>query len=233
MILQLEKLLGDGWSLMAPYADKLERYFELLVEWNGKMDLTNVPPEEMAERHFADSLLPLTQLPGYFKKEGRLIDVGTGAGLPGMPIAVVRPDIAVTLLDAQRKRCDFLTAVRDELKLENVTVIHSRAEDAARSQLRESFDIVTARAVAPLNVLSEYLLPFAKVGGCALCWKGPALQGEIADGERAVRKLGGGMKSAVRMPIEGSEHMIQPIVKTAPTPKAYPRKAGTPSKQPL
>ena len=230
---QLALLMGEHADKIAPCADSLEKFFELLLEWNEKMDLTNVPPEQMAERHFADSLLPLFVLPQYFREGGSLIDVGTGAGFPGLPIAIARPDIKVTLLDSQRKRCDFLTAVKETLSLDNVTVLHSRAEDAARGALRERFDMVTARALAPLNVLSEYLLPFARVGGYALCWKGPALMNELEDGKRAVNILGGEVAPAVRMPIEGSEHLLQPLRKGIKTPKPYPRKAGTPSKQPL
>ena len=162
-----------------------------------------------------------------------MIDVGTGAGFPGMPLAIARPDLKVTLLDSQRKRCDFLSAVCDELKLPNVTVLHARAEDGARGALREQMDVAVARAVAPLNVLAEYLLPYVRVGGRMLCWKGPAVREEMAAGERACKMLGGQAEGLYRLPIEGREHYVHSAIKISATARRYPRKSGTPSKDPL
>ena len=150
-----------------------------------------------------------------------------------MPLAIVRPDLEVTLLDSQRKRCDFLSACAKELGIDNVRVLHARAEDAARTSLRESMDAAVARAVAPLNVLCEYLLPFVRIQGRALCWKGPALAEEITAGRRAAHLLGAQAETYFRLPIAGREHYVQPFLKTQPTPRAYPRKSGTPSKAPL
>ena len=162
MIEDLRALLAQGNIVLTDEAqERLLAYHRLLLEWNARMDLTNVPEEEMALRHYADSLLPLARKE-WFPDGARLIDVGTGAGFPGMPLAIARPDLKVTLLDSQRKRCDFLSAVCDELKLPNVTVLHARAEDGARGALREQMDVAVARAVAPLNVLAEYLLPYVR-----------------------------------------------------------------------
>ena len=230
---QLQALLENGGvQLDDAIYEKLMGYHKLLLEWNEKMDLTNVPEEEMAVRHYADSLLPLGHKE-WFKENAKLIDVGTGAGFPGLMLAIARPDMQVTLLDAQRKRCDFLQAVCDQLELKNVTVLHARAEDGARGALRETMDLAVARAVAPLNVLCEYLVPYVKIGGYALCWKGPAVKDELAEGKKAAQLLGGKAEELVRLPIEGREHYIQPVKKMVATARRYPRKSGTPSKEPL
>ena len=233
MIEELKALLQQGGvALSAEAADKLCAYHALLLEWNARMDLTNVPEVEMAVRHYGDSLLPLAQ-EAWFPAGARLIDVGTGAGFPGMPLAIVRPDFQVTLLDAQRKRCDFLQAVTDALGLKNVRILHARAEDAARGELREQMDIAMARAVAPLNVLCEYLLPFVRVSGRALCWKGPAVADELAEGQRAAKLLGAQAEPLLRLPIQGREHFVQPFLKLEKTVRRFPRKSGTPTKDPL
>lgn len=233
MIEELRALLAQGNIVLPDEAqERLECYHHMLLEWNERMDLTNVPEAEMALRHYADSLLPLSRTE-WFPAGARLIDVGTGAGFPGMPLAIARPDFAVTLLDSQRKRCDFLSAVCEKLALENVTVLHARAEDGARGALREQMDIAVARAVAPLNVLAEYLLPYVRVGGRMLCWKGPAVRDETAAGERACKILGGQAEGLYRLPIEGREHYVHSAVKVAATARRYPRKSGTPAKDPL
>lgn len=233
MIDTLNVLLAQGNITLDEQAQqRLAAYHRLLLEWNARMDLTNVPEEEMPLRHYADSLLPLSR-GEWFPKGARLIDVGTGAGFPGMPLAIARPDMQVTLLDSQRKRCDFLQAVQQELGLENVEILHARAEDGARGDLRERMDIAVARAVAPLNVLCEYLLPYVRVGGRMLCWKGPAVREEMAAGERACKMLGGRAEGLYRLPIEGREHYVHSAVKEAPTARRYPRKSGTPTKDPL
>ena len=233
MIDELKRLVAKGpVTLDAAACERLAAYHALLLEWNGRMDLTNVPEEEMPLRHYADSLLPLACGP-WFVRGARLIDVGTGAGFPGLPLAIARPDLHVMLLDSQRKRCDFLEAVKLELGLENVRVLHARAEDAARGELRESMHLAVARAVAPLNVLCEYLLPFVAVGGCALCWKGPAVHAEREEGRRAAALLGAEEKELIRLPIAGREHYVQPYLKTEKTVRRYPRKSGTPAKDPL
>ena len=212
---------------------KLNRYGDMLMDWNGRMDLTSVPPQEMAEKHFLDSLLPLTQ-PGLFPKGCSLIDVGTGAGFPGLALAVSRPDFQVSLLEAMQKRCQFLQAVCDELGLSNVRVIQNRAEITGRDEThREQYDRAIARAVAPLNVLCEYLLPFVKPGGMALCWKGPAAEEELPEGAFAAKTLGGEMGEIIELSGYDTRHVIVPIKKITETLPLYPRKNGIPAKRPL
>ena len=212
----------------------LLRYHALLMDWNTRMDLTAVTDEdEMIDRHYVDSLMPLREA-ALLPVGARLIDVGTGAGFPGMPLALARPDLRVTLMDAQQKRLNFLQAVMDELHVENVTLLHARAEDGAKNPaLRERFDVAAARAVAPLAVLAEYLLPYVRVGGRMLCWKGPAVREEMAAGERACKMLGGQAEGLYRLPIEGREHYVHSAIKISATARRYPRKSGTPSKDPL
>ena len=215
--------------------EKLLRYHALLMDWNTRMDLTAVTDEaEMMDRHYVDSLMALRF--DMIPRKGRIIDVGTGAGFPGMPLALACPETQVTLMDAQQKRLTFLQAVIDELQVRNVTLVHSRAEDGARLPLhREQYDLAVARAVAPLAVLAEYLLPYVRVGGSALCWKGPALQEEMQQGRRAAHLLGGKVEEPIGCEFPGRawQHLLLPIQKKEKTARQYPRKAGTPGKSPL
>lgn len=229
------RLEANGIPFRPELPGKLRRYLELLGEWNGRMDLTAVEgEEELLDRHFLDSLTVLKT--GLTDGAESLIDVGTGAGFPGMVLALAAPEMRVTLLDSQQKRLTFLKTVAEETGARRVQLIHARAEDGARqAALRERFDLACARAVAPLNVLSELLLPYVRTGGRALCWKGPGLAEELEAGRRAAFLLGGKLQEPVETPLAGRawEHRILPILKTAPTPKAYPRKAGTPKREPL
>ena len=229
------RLRINGIPFRPELPEKMEIYLRLLREWNEKMDLTAVEgEEETLDRHFLDSLTVLkTDL---LSGAETLIDVGTGAGFPGMVLALARPETAVTLLDSQQKRLTFLEAVTAATGAENVRLIHVRAEDGARkAELRERFDAACARAVAPLNVLCELLLPYVRTGGRMLCWKGPGLEAEIESGRRAAFLLGGRTEEPVSCPLAGRDwdHRILPVVKISPTPKMYPRKAGTPKKTPL
>ena len=226
-----EILLINGLSL-GEQANKMMVFHELLLDWNQRMDLTNIPPDEMYIRHYADSLLPLKNEHWFFHSAS-LIDVGTGAGFPGMAVAIMRTDMQVCLLDSSKKRCSFLEAVVKELNLNNVQVIHARSEDAARGELRGNFDIASARAVASLRILIEYLLPFVKVGGNALCWKGPGVEQELIDAKSALFLLKGAPGERLRLNLPDYEHYVQSIKKTAPTPAPYPRKAGIAKKSPL
>lgn len=215
---------------------KLLAYHALLMDWNTRMDLTAVTDEEeMIDRHYVDSLLALA-FPGLIPAAGSLIDVGTGAGFPGMPLALACPQLKVTLLDSQQKRLNFLQAVIDELGITNVTLVHARAEDGAHSPAhREKYDLAVARAVAPMAVLCEYLLPYVKVGGKALCWKGPALMEELPQGRKAAFLLGGKAQEPLSAPLPGRDwqHLLLPVDKVQKTARLYPRKAGTPGKNPL
>ncbi len=237
--MNLERISERLKQNQIPFGDalpeKIRIYLELLREWNKKMDLTALEEEEeLLDRHYIDSLAVLrTDL---IVPSASIIDVGTGAGFPGMVLALAVPDCSVTLMDAQQKRLHFLEAVRDATGSRNVSILHARAEDAARKpEFREKFDIACARAVAPLNILCEYLLPFVRVGGCALCWKGPALRTELDEGLRAARILGGHPEMPVCCRVAGRDwdHRILPVRKTEKTASAYPRKAGTPKAKPL
>ena len=226
-------LRRTGVDLPADRLAALAVYRDMLTDWNTRMDLTSVPQDEIEARHFLDSLWPLSR-EGLFPEGGSVIDVGTGAGFPGLALAVVRPDLTVTLLEAQGKRCAFLNAVKERLGLERATVIQDRAETLGRSAAhRERYDRAVARAVAPLNVLCEYLLPFLKAGGWALCWKGPALQEEKEDGAFAARALGGVWREPIVMPGPDTQRVLARIEKIDKTLPQYPRKNGTPAKRPL
>ena len=225
----------NGITASPELPERLEIYLRLLKEWNARMDLiADAPDDEILDRHFADSLMALKA--GLVPDHARWIDVGTGAGFPGLPLAMAKPDIMVTLMDAQQKRLNFLQAVIDETGIKNAVTVHARAEEGARNpEFREQFDIASARAVAPLNTLTEYLLPFVRIGGAALCWKGPALQDELEAGRRSAHLLGGRLEMPVFCRIAGRdwEHTILPIRKTEKTAAAYPRKPGTPKAKPL
>ena len=228
-----ERLARNGIPFAEELPRKLETWLSLLMEWNGRMDLVaEAPEEELFDRHMIDSLTVLKT--GLLPRAGSLIDVGTGAGFPGMALALARPDLRVTLLDSQQKRLNILRETAEKTGAENVTLVHARAEDAARKpELREGFDAAVARAVAPLNILCEYLLPFVKVGGYALCWKGPAAGEEAEDGAFAAEKLGGRLEPFIEMPQQGTRHVLVPVFKIEKTLPQYPRKNGIPAKRPL
>ncbi len=232
----LERLDSCSIPVSLHEAEQLALYHELLLDWNTRMDLTAVTEDsEMLDKHYVDSLMPLSQ-PGLLPVAGSVIDVGTGAGFPGMPMAICCPGLQFTLLDSQQKRLNFLSEVISRLGLTNVTLMHARAEDGARNpKLRASFDLAVARAVAPLPVLAEYLLPYVRVGGFALCWKGPSVLNEMTSGRRAAHLLGASLEEPLPYSIPGRDwqHLFIRLMKTSPTPKTYPRKAGTPSKNPL
>ncbi|NLW20329.1 MAG: 16S rRNA (guanine(527)-N(7))-methyltransferase RsmG [Clostridiales bacterium] len=217
---------------LAPGArEQLAAYHRLLLSHNARMDLTTVPEEQMTIRHYADSLLALNH--GLIKPDDRVIDVGSGAGFPGLPLAIAWPGLEVTLLESRQKRCAFLREVVHQLGLTNVSVLCGRAEDLATRPHREGYDRALARAVAPLNQLVEYLLPYVRPGGQALCWKGPAVRDETAAGQAAARELGGRLGALVDLHVPGRRHFVQIIEKTRATPARYPRKAGLILRQPL
>ena len=230
------RLTACGIPHEADLPQKLLRYHAMLMDWNTRMDLTAVTEEsEMIDKHYVDSLSALA-VPGLIPAKGRLIDVGTGAGFPGLPLALACPNLRVTLMDAQQKRLNFLQAVIDDLGVRNVTLVHARAEDGAQfPQHREKYDVAVARAVASLSVLSEYLLPFVRVGGKAVCWKGPALMEELPQGRKAAYLLGGKVQEPISITFPGRDwqHLLLPVQKVAKTARQYPRKAGTPGKSPL
>lgn len=224
-----------GISLTREQAEKFQTYHRMLTEANAQFNLTRVPEDldEAIDRNYLDCISPLAN--GLPEGTQTMIDVGSGAGFPGIPLAICLPDVHIVLLDALGKRVDFLKSVIAALGL-NAEAIHLRAEDGARKpELRESFDIATARAVAALNLLSEYLLPFVKPGGCMMVLKGPGLDEEAAQAENAFAVLGGRFHHAdtVKIPGRDWDHRIAWIEKVASTPEKYPRRAGKPEKKPL
>ena len=210
-------------------------YYQMLLKWNEKMNLTAITdPQEVAVKHVVDSLSAVD--PSVFTKNVHAIDVGTGAGLPGVAIKIYCPSIHIVLLDSLQKRINFLQNVVSELGLSNVECVHARAEEAARQkEYRERFDVAMARAVARLSVLAEYTLPFVRVGGVLLALKGARYLEEMEEAEKASRILGGGkpVARAVHLPGLCDGRAIVRIDKKTATPSAYPRKSGTPEKKPL
>ncbi len=222
-----------GFDLTAQQVFAFMRFLDLLQEWNKKFNLTAITDEqEIVAKHFLDSLL----LACYIPASGSLVDVGTGAGFPGLPIKIVYPELGVTLVDSLAKRVSFLEVVVSELGLEGVEVLHSRAEDMGkRVGMREGFDSVVARAVSRLSVLSEYCLPLAKVGGRFIAAKGPGVDQEVHEAAGALRILGGQLVKIVetRLPGKPDIRTIVIVDKICSTPAQYPRKAGLPEKKPL
>ncbi len=222
-----------GVKLTERQAEQFQIYMEMLVEWNEKINLTSITdPDQVVEKHFLDSLTLLEACP---PKEGaRVADVGTGAGFPGLALKIARPDIALTLLDGVNKKLTFLGEVCQALGLEAERV-HKRAEEAGRDRsMRENFDLVTGRAVAALNVLSEYCLPLVKMKGYFAAMKGPGAAAELAEAQRALEILGGGAIQCkqTELPTAGERNIIV-VRKLGFTPKEYPRHGGTICKHPL
>lgn len=210
-------------------------YYDELITWNQKMNLTAITEKSAVyEKHFYDSLS--AALAVSFHDFNTLCDVGAGAGFPSIPLAICFPHLRITIVDSLKKRITFLEHIIGKLGLSNVALFHERAETFGHQKnMRESFDIVTARAVAKLSVLSEYCLPLVKQKGIFLVLKGPKVSEEIHDGKRALETLGGKIVRVVetKLPIEQSERNILVIEKIKPTPKKYPRKPGIPKKEPL
>lgn len=220
-------------------SEQFLQFISMIREWNDKINLTAILDDEgIAIRHLLDSLTLVQHLDRLTSKGPdalRLIDVGSGAGFPGIPLKLVRPGLEVVLLDSLRKRTAFLEAVVKSLGITGIKVLHGRAEDAARlANLRERFDAATARAVAPLPVLCEYCLPFVRVGGVFLAMKGP-IANEAVQSQQAIKKLGGELVDIHDFNLPGTDmkRTLLTIQKRTLTPAAYPRTAGKPEKEPL
>lgn len=225
------------FALTAGQVARLERYAERVLEENRRTNLTSVRDREgIYTRHFAESLALLRALEDRGLVASPLIDIGTGAGFPGLPMKIARPDLEVTLLEATGKKARFLEAVVAELELEGVTVVEGRAEEIARDPAhREAYPLALARAVAPLRVLLEYALPFVEVGGALAAPKGSAAPRELREAAHALELLGGEVLSAERLelPVEGPAPTLVIVRKVAATPEGYPRRPGMPAKRPL
>ena len=222
-------------SLTEHELNQFAKYYEELIAWNEKMNLTAITEkQDVYEKHFYDSLS--AQLAVSFHDFKTLCDVGAGAGFPSIPLKICFPHLHVTVVDSLNKRITFLKHVIDTLGLSNVQLFHDRAETFGhKKQMRESFDIVTARAVAKLSVLSEYCLPLVKLDGIFLVLKGPKGSEEIYEAKRALATLGGKIIDVVetKLPLEQSERNLLVIKKVKQTPKKYARKPGIPNKEPL
>ena len=228
-------LQEKGISLNNKQLDQFETYFSTLVEWNEKMNLTAITEKaEVYLKHFYDSITASFYFD--FSKPFHLCDVGAGAGFPSIPLKIVYPHIEVTIVDSLNKRISFLNHLATVLQLENVHFVHDRAETfGVNPAYRESFDVVTARAVARMSVLSEFCLPLAKVGGHFIAMKALHANDELEMGQKAITTLGGKVEKVhtFTLPMEDSERNILIIKKEKQTPKKYPRKPGTPGKSPI
>ena len=230
-----EKAKAMGWKVSAAQADQFQTYMELLLEWNEKMNLTAITqPEEVVEKHFLDSLTLLAW--PKLKQGAKVIDVGTGAGFPGLPLRILEPSLQLTLLDSLGKRVNWLASVCDTLGLEGVECLHARAEEQALVDgYRDGFDYAVSRAVASLELLCELCLPYLKVGGRFLAMKGVDSGEEINHAARCISILGGRLLPSVDYVIPGANvrHRVVLVEKCTPTPKGYPRRWAKIQKAPL
>lgn len=222
-----------GIMLQEKQIEQFEQYMELLLEWNQKINLTAITKqEEIILKHFIDSLT----IAKYVKPNTKLVDVGTGAGFPGIPLKIVKEDVEITLVDSLNKRINFLQEVIEKLKLEKIQALHFRAEEFGKQKAyRESFDYATSRAVANLATLSEYLLPLVKVKGKTINMKGSEIKDELEKSRKAISVLGGKIETidTFQLPQSDIDRNIIIISKEKQTPSKYPRKAGTPAKEPI
>ena len=228
-----EKMLDINIELTDEQIKKFYDYMLLLLEWNEKINLTAITDEhEIILKHFVDSV----SINKYIENDKKVLDIGTGAGFPGIPLKIINEELEITLVDSLNKRINFLNEVINKLKLNKVETIHARAEELAKNKkYRENYDIAVSRAVAPLNVLLEYTIPFIKVDGKLISMKGSNADEELKVGKRAIEVLGGTFKNIepINLPGIDDKRNIIIIDKVKETPKQYPRKAGTPSKRPI
>jgi 16S rRNA (guanine527-N7)-methyltransferase len=231
--------MRDVDTLIREHAASFQRYYEMLVDWNERVNLTAITDKaEVFVKHFTDSLYVVTTEEWRRIEEagGTVLDVGTGAGFPGLPLAICHPHLSFVLCDSLQKRVQFVKSVCDELGIDNVEVVHGRAEDLARNTAyRQRFDAVVSRAVARLNVLVELTLPFVCPGGFFFSYKGPGVEEELPDGVRAAGVLSGTLERLYNyhLPNDMGERVTVVFRQAGQVPKAYPRKAGTPQKHPL
>lgn len=225
----------EGYDLTQEQIDKFERFYDLLEEWNYKIDITKIVDEkEVYIKHFLDSLL-LTKS-GYIEKNQLIIDIGTGGGFPGIPLKIYNESLQFMLLDSLKKRINFLDLLVEDLNFDDVVPVHGRAEEIGRDEdFREKFDIATSRAVAKLQTLLEYCLPFVKVGGYFIAMKGPNYKEELKEAKGAIKLLGGTLDKVVEyeLPEELGQRTLIVIKKVKNTPHRFPRAGGKPKSKPL
>ena len=225
-----EKLKENNIKISDEQMNNFILYMDNLIEWNKKINLTAIKEEEdIIVKHFIDSILIEKEVKGE-----KLIDIGSGAGFPGIPLKIVRNDLDVTLIDSVNKKVLFMQDSIDKLKLDNIVAVHCRAEEYAHDkQFRESFDVATSRAVANMSTLVEYMLPFVKVGGKCICMKGPNSEEEINDSKKAISILGGEIERVEKYKIDDNDRCLVVINKVKKTEQIYPRNQGKPLKVPL
>lgn len=230
-----EKLNNISIQLDCNKKNQFLRFYEILIEWNQFMNLTSITEyEEVVEKHFVDSLSIIKAV--NLNEIKKIIDIGTGAGFPGIPLKIIYPHLKVTLLDSLNKRVNFLKAVIEELGLDDIEIIHGRAEDyAKRKEYREKYDLCVSRAVANLSTLSEYCIPFVSVGGMFISYKSNEIDEELLKSKNAIKCLGGNISNIIRFQLPGTDigRAFVKVEKIKNTPKKYPRKAGIPGKEPL
>ena len=228
-----EKANKIGIELAEKNMEQFYNYMNLLLEWNEKINLTAITePNDIILKHFIDSVT----INKYLSGKNKIIDIGTGAGFPGIPLKILNEEKEFTLVDSLNKRISFLNEVRNKLDLEKINCMHARVEEMARNkQFREKFDVITSRAVARLNVLAEYMLPFIEIGGICICMKGSEIEDELEEAKKAIKVLGGEIEKVEYFCLGDTdmERNIVVIKKVSSTPNQYPRKAGTPAKQPI
>ena len=229
------KLSALGITLTDVQKEQFDKFYELLVEWNKVMNLTGITEyEEVNEKHFVDSVSIVKAID--INKVETVIDIGTGAGFPGIPLKIAFPHLKIVLLDSLNKRINFLNTVIDELGLKDISTIHGRAEDFAKKpEYREQFDLCVSRAVANLSTLSEYCIPYINKGGQFVPYKSGEIDEEVQQAKKAVHILGGTIEDVVKFQLPGTEigRSFVKIKKVQNTAKKYPRKAGLPSKEPI
>ena len=233
-VLELSK---HNFELTDKQKQQFKLYFKMLIEVNEHVNLTRITEEdEVYLKHFYDSITPLFTFGAVFKDGATLCDVGAGAGFPSIPLKILKPGLKVTIVDSLQKRLNFLKDLISELGLTDVELVPGRAEDVGQNKLyRERFDIVTARAVARMSVLSEYCLPLVKKGGYFVALKGPKAEDELDDGKKALEVLGGKLikDEELTLPASEEERTLVLVQKVKSTPKKYPRQAGTPRRKPI
>lgn len=228
-----EQLNSIGVQASSEQIELMTRYMEMILDRNQHINLTAIKdPDEFLLRHYVDSAAVMN-IPEY-QEASSVLDLGTGAGFPGVPLAILSPDKEFVLLDSLRKRLNVIEEFCGELGIHNVKVLHARAEDAGRDKkIRERMDLCVSRAVADLSVLSEYCLPVVRKGGAFIAYKGSDVESEAREAQKAIRVLGGKLDRIEKVSVQGMEHSLLVIHKNSKTPAQYPRKAGTPAKSPI
>ena len=228
----IDFLLHDIFRVTEKELNELYQYMNGVIEWNDKINVTAITDEKLfIVKHFIDSLL----INQYLKGKESLIDIGTGGGFPGIPLKILNEDVKFTLIDSINKKLNVIRDLSEKIGFKKLEIIHTRAEDLAnKKEYRENYDLATTRAVSNLSTILEYMLPFVKVGGYAICMKGPNYQEELKEAEKAIQILGGKLDKIETFNIEGEmERNVLIIKKIKTTPKNYPRSQGKPVKEPI